>query len=891
MCVRRVNGFIVCLLLLISVFTSCKNSSNQPNPQKENWENEDNVQKLMEQEFDMTKDPATGEVPRERLLIANAYMRSLLPRSAFRTNELTWQERGPSQLGGRTRAILIDKSDATGNTIIAGSVAGGIWRCTNFKTSPVWTNVSDQLPNMAINCLAQDPTNINVMYAGTGEGWLSGDAIRGNGILKSSDGGNTWSLLPSTLATNNSNFEYVQDIVVTTAGIVYAACRSHFCNTGGVQKSTDGGASWTRVIGAPSSVTSCAQAFNFDGADLEIASNGDLYATTGLRDTAANYRGRIWRSPASLGTSQGNVGGWTDITPPGLFIRTEVAVAPNNSNILYALTESATHTIEKIFRSDNAGASWTTVNLPTWCDAGSTSSDFTRKQAGYDLIAQVDPNNSSKCFIGGVDILKTQDAGSSWTQVTQWATGCSNLPQIHADQHQIIFYPGSSSEMIATNDGGIYYSPDGGTTWVNKNSGYRTIQFYSCDYHPTLTNYFLAGSQDNGTHQFTGPGINVTTRVVGGDGAFAHIDQTDGQIQVTATFGTVFIYSRNGGTNFNTIPGGNDSTGRQVNPSDYDDALDVLYAGNNANAYTLVTGFSGPGTPVVNTVSLPALSGTQISAVKIDENVIGTGVVWFAGSTARNAASAVPVLLKVANANTTTPSVNKTITLPFASGSYVSSIDVEKGNSNHLLVTASNYGIVSVYESTDGGTNWVNIEGNLPDMPIRWGIFAPANSHLSGSTTGTGGILLATELGVWTTSVSAGASTVWIPNNSAFVNTRVDMLKLRPSDNLLVAATHGRGLFTTNLDGVVTSVNPVINTTGFIQYVAATKQQLFIKAGNRTGVKNITINLFDLNGKLIYTKAASYTSTIIPISHLSSGSYIVKIYGDKNEVYTQQFVR
>jgi hypothetical protein len=121
---------------------------------------------------------------------------------------------------------------------------------------------------------------------------------------------------------------------------------------------------------------------------------------------------------------------------------------------------------------------------------------------------------------------------------------------------------------------------------------------------------------------------------------------------------------------------------------------------------------------------------------------------------------------------------------------YISSIDVEKGNSNHLLVTVSNYGVVSVRESTDGGLNWTNVEGNLPDIPVRWGMFNPLNNDQA---------LIATELGVFSTDDLNSTSTNWVSNNSGLAKVRVDMLKYRSSDYTLVAATHGRGIFTTTL--------------------------------------------------------------------------------------------
>ena len=120
----------------------------------------------------------------------------------------------------------------------------------------------------------------------------------------------------------------------------------------------------------------------------------------------------------------------------------------------------------------------------------------------------------------------------------------------------------------------------------------------------------------------------------------------------------------------------------------------------------------------------------------------------------------------------------------------VSCVAIETGNDNHLLATYSNYGINSVWETTNGGTSWTSVEGNVPDMPVRWALFNPSNATQA---------LIATELGVWSTDLLNGASTVWGPSASGIPNTRVDMLQIRTSDKLVAAATHGRGLFTSDV--------------------------------------------------------------------------------------------
>jgi len=864
----------------------------------------DQMEKAMEQEFTMTVDPKLGYIPKERLIAALNYEKRLMALRGSGVNAFTWQERGPNNIAGRTRAVLIDSRDATGNTVFAASVSGGIWKATNFKTStnPTWTPVNESMGSLAVCALAQDPSNPNIIYAGTGEGWFNSDAVRGNGIWKSSDGGNSWNRLLSTDSTTSSkahNFDFVQDIVVNSQGVVFASCRSIYCNAGGVFRSSDGGVTWARVIGTQTG--SCSTSINLQGTDLEIASNGDVYACTGMTNDFPSQNGHIFRSPASNGSNVGNLGTWTDITPAGTWQRIEIAVAPSNPAVIYALLEGTGDGIGAVKKSADFGANWAPLPNPDWCNQGAQhQTDFTNGQAFYDLIAQVDPNNENTVVVGGIDLFRSTDGGATWPQITQWARNCGSLPVVHADQHNFLFFPGSSSQVIATNDGGIYYSGNAGASWVthtipnlnnanlttisDKNVGYNVTQFYACDIHPTQTNYMLAGCQDNGSLQFTTAGMNSVTEVsVGGDGGYSHIDQLNPNIQVVFSAYNTIYYSRNGGTSFSSSLKFNDN-GQFINPSDYDDVKKIIYSGYIAGQLGVISNMAS-GTPTFSGVVVTGMSGLKVTAVKVDPTVSAGGTVWFAAYDSTRASS--PTIFKMTNVSSGTPVVTTQLTA-VPGGSYVSSIDVDPANANHILLTLSNYGIASVFESTNGGVSFSNVEGNLPDVPVRWGMFVPASASIDGSTPG--GILIATEVGVWSTLVTGGAATVWLPQNGNLPNVRTDMLRFRGSDGLLAAATHGRGLFTTNLTLLSTGLPSVPNTKSFIDYVTNTEEQAFVKVGNLT-TTSMQIKMYSMDGKLVYSSKTAYANQSISISRLARGAYVLKIYGNKNEQYTKQFIK
>ena len=278
------------------------------------------------------------------------------------------------------------------------------------------------------------------------------------------------------------------------------------------------------------------------------------------------------------------------------------------------------------------------------------------------------------------------------------------------------------------------------------------------------------------------------------------------------------------------------------------------------------------------------MGSRELTAVKVDPNAVNT--IWVGASFG----SSLPMVLKISNANSANPTVTSSPTLGTINNAAVSSIDVDPANSNHILATLSNFGVTSVWESTDGGISFSSIEGNLPDMPIRWGIFAPANAQLNGASGGNGGILLGTELGVWNTSVIAGAATQWIPNNTGLANVSTYMLKFRSSDNTVVAGTHGRGLFTTIIPTVPTGLPNTVVTKDFIKYVSADKDQLQVVTG-KLQTRTMTLQVFDMKGSIIYNSSKNYQNSAIDISRFQSGSYIIKITGNNKENFVKQFIK
>lgn len=753
------------------------------------------------QEVALTRDPATGTVPRERLVTAQAEIQQLLlARAGQRSlagslSAAIWVEKGPSNIGGRVRALMPDPSDATGNKVWAGSVGGGLWKSNNAASAtPTWSKVDDTFANLAISTLAYDPSNPDIMYFGTGEGFFNGDAIRGLGIWKSTNHGATWTQLAST--NNNSVFYYTYKIVVDANGWIYAA-------TGlGLRRSKDGGATWAAVAFAGNRV-----------GDVDVNPvSGAVYLTC----SPATTGGGIYRSPS------GDAGTFTDLKAPvgsGLpnvntTTRAEVALAPSNPSQMYALFCSSGggtpalpgNTLYGVYRSLDGGTTWQELPKPNDADTGIPDADFTRGQAWYDLAIAVSPTDPNTVFVGGIDIFKTSNGTTAtasevaWQQVTHWYGGFG-FQNVHADQHAIAFVAGSGTHAYFGHDGGVSRTTTAAAaipTLTTINTNFNVTQFYSVAAHPTNTNYFLAGAQDNGTQQFGTLSGTSTQDVIGGDGAFCFIDEDEPQYQ----FGT-YVYSNiyrssNGGASFPALVTNNN--GSFINPMEYDSKANVLYYGYTAN--NLRRTLQATGTPVSSTISLVTTAvptpGT-ITHVAVSPNVDNR--VYVGTNTGK--------IFRIDNATATVP----VITPIYISGPTdvsISCITVEKSTATpdpdqHLLATVANYGATSVLQTTNAGTTWTSAEGNIPDMPVRWVLFDPTDGKRA---------MVATELGVWTTDDLAATPVAWQPSNTNLANVRVDMLRLRKADKTVVAATHGRGLFTSNIFNLAPVPVELVSFTG-----------------------------------------------------------------------------
>jgi photosystem II stability/assembly factor-like uncharacterized protein len=722
-------------------------------------ESYDQPDRAMKQWFETTRNPEIGRPTPEKLVKIGVE----LARGQWRDKSVQpqWVERGPSDVGGRTRAILVDRRDPSGNTVWAGGVSGGLWKCTNFLSADAyWTLVGDGFKSIAISCIVQHPDQPEEMYFSTGEGWFNFDAARGLGIWKSTDGGNSWSQLPST---NNGSFSYVQKLLFDDAGRLLAGTIHS-----GLLRTADGGNTWQKLLGS-----------NFNGgysdrvADIELATDGTLYVSFGIYSSDGIYQS----------TDGGET--WVDLIeeseglPQENFSRIEMATAPSNPLVAYAVfTDIETNESMGIYKTLDGGLNWDSIPEPQAIGMD----DFTRDQAWYDLILLVNPEDENEVMVGGIDLHRTTNGGTSWSQISKW----NGYPYVHADQHQLVSLFGDFSHIIVGNDGGVFLLKEDefeGFTPTAKNQNYNITQFYHADLHPEAESpVVIAGSQDNGTQYFYADEFGPTVEVTGGDGGFCHIDQNEPNIQISSYVYNEYFVTNDGWNSYDQVSIGEEA-GHFINPTDYDSENNVLFGAYNPGYISVIRGVSDYNR--TDTVSLGNIQDQMITAIKVEDNRPN----YFYVGTHKTL-----VQYHIDYENTNIEAL-KAINFESISGdNYIlTAIDVHPADTNQLLMTFGNYGVRNIWYSTDGGFDWENVEGNLPDMPVYSILFNPSNPAE---------VFLATEMGVWHTNQLDGNRTQWTIYGTGLGTVRATKLRFRANDQTLMVSTYGRGVFTTTIGSV-----------------------------------------------------------------------------------------
>lgn len=703
-------------------------------------------------------DPVTGEFPQKAAWqVFEDFKKEINPAAI---DESEWINTGPHQTpggyAGLGRINCVAFHPTQSNTIYVGSPSGGLWKTTDGGNT--WTPLTDSNPVLGVSEIIVIPNGgTETLYIATGD--RDGGSLRALnagqendnntiGILKSTDGGLTWQ-------TTGLSFQVDQNVrvnkIMTLPGnpsVLFAS------TTNGFYKSTDQGANWTQLI------TNKYSDFEFKPGNPQI-----MYAAY-----EKNY------VPAKILRSTDGGSSWTVVKTFVNGVRTELAVSPDDPSRVYAVVSDMLGGLKSIYRSDNSGLTFDEIydgTLPAHNILGWNCMALTPAGQGtYDLAIASDPNNADIVFVGGINTWKSVDGGENWDLSNIWIedTFCS-APVVHADKHCLEFQNGTSV-LFEGNDGGIYKTTNGGTSWIHIGNTLATSQIYRLSVSATNPGMVNTGLQDNGTKSID---AGVWSDIFPGDGMECIIDYTSSNIQYACQPRGSLYKTTDDWTTYEQLDYGAMGKGSWVTPYVLDPSNhNIIYLGydqlwksaNQGDTWTQITSFSNDTADKIKSIAV-AQSNTNVIYCAYNQTLYKS---TNGGSNWTNVTGSLPV-----------------------SQSYLTYVTIHSSNSDNVWVSLGQYNEYKVYETTDGGTSWSNISTGLPQLPVMCVIQNRQNTFENELYAGT-------DRGIY---VRSGSSN-WEMFSNGLPNVVVTELEIyydniTPSNSRLIAATYGRGLWESEL--------------------------------------------------------------------------------------------
>jgi PKD repeat protein/photosystem II stability/assembly factor-like uncharacterized protein len=670
-----------------------------------------------------------------------AYTEYMQKKDGSRSLSGNWVNIGPFTLPqgdkgyqglGRINAIGIDPTNA--NTIYIGAPAGGLWKTTNFGLN--WTSTTDQLPTLGVSSIAINPLNPNIVYIGTGDRDATDAA--GMGVMKSFDGGLNWQ--PSSNGMGNKTVGRLL-ISPASAEILFAA------TNGGIFKSTDGGQNWVLKVGG----TFKDLVFRPNNPSVMYgAKNGSFYISLDSGET------------------------WAEITS-GLVSgsRGVIGVSQADPMTVYFMT-TTDYEFSGLYRSTNGGLTFTlksnSPNIMGWSCLGNDSGG----QAWYDLDIAVDPLNAEIIYTGGVDIWKSSNGGTSWVISSHWWGDCGK-PAVHADQHIFEVSP-LDGKLFVGNDGGIYWTDNGGTAWHEITNGLAISQPYKLGQSATQSEMVVNGYQDNGSSIYDG---TSWAAIGGGDGMECAIDYSNPAYRyVTMYYGAierVYNNSNQGQIAGNGVNGINEE-GDWVTPFILDEE----------DPNTMFVGYKN----VWRSKNIKASGTSSVDWTKISD--INTGNLTVLEQSPVNTdllyASSGNHLYICKNAKSGSPTWNQ-ITDKLPETANITDIESHPIEESTVYITQGS----KVYKSVDKGLTWSDISSGLPGIHLNTIVYYKRSPE---------GLYVGADAGVYYKDKSMSN---WIPfTNGLPANGKITELEIycdpvSPANDLIKASTYGRGTWKSGL--------------------------------------------------------------------------------------------
>lgn len=660
-------------------------------------------------------------------------------------SSLDWQFIGrtssPGGYNGLGRVSVVKDDPNNSNIWWAGAAAGGLWKTTNKGQS--WTTNTDNIQNLTtlgISDIIIDPSNSNIMYIGTGD--RDATNTYGVGILKSTNGGTSW---------NTTGFSYgVNSYVIVNRMVINPTNTNKLiaATNNGIYVTTDGGANWNRTL-----TNNCK--------DIKLKPNdpNTVYAT-------------IYKNPSEFYKSTDGGSNWTKITsglPSSNIRRIEIAVTPDANNNVYLLACNNSYALRGVYLSTDSGDNFSLLSDTPNMLSGDKDGGGTGGQGWYDLTIAVPADDKNTIFIGGIVVWKTTNLGTDWKLNTFWYP-ISNTETIHADQHY--FHFAKDGTFLVGNDGGVYSSTNKGTDWDYKSDGMGITQCYKISTSQTTLDFFLLGSQDNGSMLKKKNGD--WDDVLGGDGMYCLIDPTnDAKMYASVQYGNPIAKSTNSGATWKRINDTNnndeyddiDETGAWVTPYALDPTnTDVMYLGMNSmwkstNGGTNFTKIVVGNSSKFEEMYVPDKNNNYVYASSSNQffRSVNKGNNWSEVSRPGNQT--------------------------------ISHFCVHPDNENILWATNSGWNSTNkVFYSTDGGDNWTNISTGLPNLPVNCVTFQKNMNNR---------VYIGTDIGIY---YKDDNSNGWVYFSSGLPNVIVNDIVINESQGRMYAGTYGRGVWYIDID-------------------------------------------------------------------------------------------
>lgn len=766
----------------------------------------------------------------------------------------SWVPAGPTNIGGRITDIEMPAGSFS--TIYVGTASGGIFKTDNSGAD--WTNIFDQAATISIGDLAIGRQNTDLVYAGTGEANASSQSFRGDGIYKSTDGGDTWT------HTGLDESAYIGRIIIDHQNeerVFVAACGNLFTPDShrGIYRTTNGGASWEQVLFVNDSTS---------GIDLvQHPANPDiLYAAMWERMRGLNYRRSFGPSSGIWMTVNGG-DTWTKLQgglPQGNQVgRIGLAISPSDPERLYAFFDN--NSGEAVYRTVNGGQSWTRTN-------DNAIQGMNSSFGWYFGQIRVNPVNPDVIYLLGVDLYYSTNGGDSYTQLA----GYYNSDEIHVDHHALYIHP-STGRVYEGNDGGFYYSDDMGLNWTWVNN-LPITQFYDIEIDYLNPARLIGGTQDNNTIRTSAGSADGWDAILGGDGFYSLVDYTRSNVVYAEYQWGMLHKSTNYGNSMSYIGGAwsNDRVNWSAPVVMHPQNPNILYFGtyrvwrtsNGGNSWSAVSqdltkGDDGSTYHTISTLAVSVidpdivLAGTDDGKVHIS---VDGGALW----------------------------TDISAGLP---DRWITRVAADPFDVNTIYATCSGFRwdepLAHIYRSTDLGNTWEPISNNLPELPVN---------AFAADPTRPGRYFVGTDAGVF---MSKDYGQSWESMNQGLGNVPVTTMKIHDAEEMLVIGTYGLSAYRLNLAELSVDVPKLPEPSSSLTLVNVYPQPYDTEQAGGCWAKisasagqMAKISLIDLKGRIItsvqdISLSAGLNTIQLDVLNRSKpapGYYLVKVTSDNQTV-------